>query len=259
MPLKTAVKSLLHALVLCTHHCRLPYKPSSKFQYPPFNPAAARAASVPRPPVVAAAAAPAKAASASSPPASGPASPAAAATSYPAASASYLTASGTNSTTARKLHTVLGGADDRVLCKRLAWPFAPVAQLTVQDSSGELVCSGSLIGPDRLLTAAHCVWSTYERTFAGSLDAALGRYSGRNGASYSFVDPYGVVAWSHVTIFKVGGTSYIQVRGRHQVPLPDHGSLLGKSWQCTDVFGSMGCWASSVLGPQAQRLRNQQG
>ncbi|GIL85627.1 hypothetical protein Vretifemale_14161 [Volvox reticuliferus] len=50
--------------------------------------------------------------------------------------------------------------DDRIDCPRTpTYPFTAVGQINIRDTSGNYVCSGTLVGPDVVLTAGHCVFS----------------------------------------------------------------------------------------------------
>jgi hypothetical protein len=69
---------------------------------------------------------------------------------------------------------------------------------SAQDDGSGLTCTGVLIGPDTVLTAAHCVWDAWRGGFYGSLHFAAGRH---NASGCSVSSPFGAVPWRDVTIF----------------------------------------------------------
>jgi protease YdgD len=103
----------------------------------------------------------------------------------------------------RSLHAIIG-SDDRRPCPN-SWPFTVVGQLDVTDSFQGEICTGALIGPDKVLTAAHCVWNFRDNTFVNKVAFAPGRY--QDGCQV--VSPHGVIAWKHVTIFEVFSDEYV--------------------------------------------------
>jgi len=89
------------------------------------------------------------------------------------------------------------GADDRRSCPVMGRPWTAVGQIEVVDGSGMFICTGTLIAPDKVLTAGHCVWNVKRNAFYFNLNFAPGRY--RQGASY--VSPFGSIQWKSVTVF----------------------------------------------------------
>lgn len=107
----------------------------------------------------------------------------------------------------RRLSAVLGG-DDRVLCPVRRYPYTAIGQLqalaiapspsssngaggspsqgnTSRDGNGAggsskrttlVSCSGTLIGPDTVLTAAHCVFNRVQGAWFTNITFAPGRY-----------------------------------------------------------------------------------
>lgn len=66
------------------------------------------------------------------------------------------------------------------------------------DNTGLYICTGTLIRPDKVLTAAHCVWNTKRNAFYYNLNFSPGRYRDDGGG---LVNPWGVVPWKSVTVF----------------------------------------------------------
>lgn len=102
-----------------------------------------------------------------------------------------------NATTAgnRRLLEIING-DDRFLCEK-GYPYTAIGQIQVVDNTGLYICTGVLIRPNKVLTAAHCVWNTKRNAFYYNLNFAPGRY--RNDGK--MVNPWGVVPWKSVTVF----------------------------------------------------------
>jgi V8-like Glu-specific endopeptidase len=96
---------------------------------------------------------------------------------------------------ARLLKELVGG-DDRTDCQR-GFPYTAIGQIQVVDGTGLYICTGTLIAPDKVLTAGHCVWNIKRGAFYYNLNYAPGRYrdAGR------VVNPWGVVPWKSVTVF----------------------------------------------------------
>lgn len=81
-------------------------------------------------------------------------------------------------------------------------PYAMVAAIGMvltMESSSEALCSGALVGPDVVLTAAHCVFSRTSSAFLNNLDFSPGRY--RSAYSGDIISPFGSFPWVHVTVY----------------------------------------------------------
>jgi protease YdgD len=95
----------------------------------------------------------------------------------------------------RRLLEIING-DDRFLCDK-GYPYTTIGQIQVVDNTGLYICTGVLIRPNKVLTAAHCVWNTKRNAFYYNLNFAPGRYRHDS----KMVNPWGVVPWKSVTVF----------------------------------------------------------
>lgn len=89
--------------------------------------------------------------------------------------------------------------DSRRPCPVLTYPFETLGQINAKAADGGFVCSGGLIGSDRVLTAGHCVWD--DRGTQGpfedlSFAPAQWKKDGKITA------PLGKVEWEYVTLFE---------------------------------------------------------
>jgi V8-like Glu-specific endopeptidase len=105
----------------------------------------------------------------------------------------------------RALRMIIG-RDDRSPCgEPPRYPLTAVGQLDFVTQNQDFICSGALVRRDKVLTAAHCVWSVADRAFVRGVDFSAGRYRKADG---TVVSPFGAQAWRHVTLvsdFPSGG------------------------------------------------------
>lgn len=88
--------------------------------------------------------------------------------------------------------------DDRLPCPIKTYPYNAMGQIKAKASDGGFVCSGGLIGSNRVLTAGHCVWD--DRNAQGpfkDLRFAPGQWK----VGTKIDSPFGFVDWDYVTLF----------------------------------------------------------
>jgi V8-like Glu-specific endopeptidase len=131
----------------------------------------------------------------------------------------------------RSLQEIIG-TDDRQICPQRSFPWSAIGQIQVTDQSGLFICTGTLIRPDKVLTAAHCVWNTARNAFYQNLNFAPGRYN-QNG---QVINPWGVVPWRSVTIldsFKRNPSTWDVAVVTLQRPLGTTAGFMGMAAGCT--------------------------
>ncbi|GBF96539.1 hypothetical protein Rsub_09122 [Raphidocelis subcapitata] len=90
------------------------------------------------------------------------------------------------------------GSDERGPCGQPpTYPLTAVGQLDFVTQNQDFICSGALVRPNKVLTAAHCVWSVNDRAFVRGVAFAAGRHRAGDG---TIVSPFGVQRWKHVTL-----------------------------------------------------------
>ena len=111
---------------------------------------------------------------------------------------SFVSAAATGGGAAARALRMIIGSDERAQCGQPpAYPLTAVGQLDFVAQSQDFICSGALVRPDKVLTAAHCVWSTVEHAFVRGVAFAAGRHRTARG---EVVSPFGTQAWKHVTL-----------------------------------------------------------
>lgn len=91
-----------------------------------------------------------------------------------------------------KLKKVFGEFERAQIYDTSAFPARIVGQII---SNGDGICTGTLIGPKHVITAAHCIYSQSEEKFYQAIYFAPGRINGQR-------TPYGVVAATKLYLHK---------------------------------------------------------
>ena len=99
----------------------------------------------------------------------------------------------------RKMLTILGSDDRRPCPLAKGGPFNAIGELEFLIGGQAFICTGTLVRPDRVLTAAHCVYDMETRAFVSNLTFSPGRYRTANG---DVIDPFGTFKWADTTIFQ---------------------------------------------------------
>ncbi|GFH29567.1 peptidase S1 domain-containing protein [Haematococcus lacustris] len=91
------------------------------------------------------------------------------------------------------------GVDRRINSPKFpTYPYTAVGQLLVRDNDNRYECSGALIAPDKVLTAAHCLYNRRAQTFYTVVGFSAGRY--RSNTTGEVRDPFGMQTWAHIDI-----------------------------------------------------------
>eukprot|EP00798_Chlamydomonas_sp_ICE-L_P026397 gene26397-17491_t len=89
------------------------------------------------------------------------------------------------------------------------YPYSSVGRLDLTGRTGNLVCTGTLIAPDVVLTAAHCVYNLQERQWVQNVTFSPGRKQlvNKSGGPPLVEDPWGSIPWKSATILDAYKTS----------------------------------------------------
>jgi V8-like Glu-specific endopeptidase len=98
----------------------------------------------------------------------------------------------------RHLHSVIG-PDERTPCSMQTYPNNVLGQIMARSVDGKYLCSGALVGADRVLTAAHCVWDDRAAN-APFLDLSFAPNQTKTGVRVN--TPHGKIGWDYITLFK---------------------------------------------------------
>jgi protease YdgD len=119
----------------------------------------------------------------------------------------------------QRLKPGLKGLDDRLTVDASAWPWSAVGRVNRSDGA---FCTGTLVGPHQVLTAAHCIWNkkTLEWMPASGLKFAAGYQRGQ------------WIAFSPVTA--------VTVSPGYRPTAPSHKGDPGQDWAILDLKDPLG-------------------
>jgi hypothetical protein len=105
----------------------------------------------------------------------------------------------TNNTSGRRLmqgpDRNIIGADDRFSCYNRQYPYKAAGMLELTYPDGTFICSATLIAPNYVLTAAHCIFDWETGLWVNNMTFVPGRVNNLDGKN---IRPFGRTGWSQV-------------------------------------------------------------
>lgn len=87
------------------------------------------------------------------------------------------------------------GADDRYSCFSRQYPYKAAGMLELTYPDGTFICSATLIAPNFVLTAAHCIFDWETGLWVTNMTFVPGRVNNLDGKN---IRPFGRTGWSQV-------------------------------------------------------------